>query len=151
MQIGLYVILGHLTSVIAHLYRIIQPCEFYTGLFSHITSQIFNILCNQDSTCQTKWPALVGTNSSEYPWKWFFERKTGLEPATFSLEGWRSSQLSYFRIVVPNGFEPSLNRFWIYCLYQLGYRTIFVRQEGLQPSPKDSYSYVLAIKLSAQI
>ena len=27
----------------------------------------------------------------------FLERKTGLEPATFSLEGWRSSQLSYFR------------------------------------------------------
>lgn len=26
--------------------------------------------------------------------------------------------------VVPDGFEPSLNRFWIYCLCQLGYRTI---------------------------
>lgn len=28
---------------------------------------------------------------------WLMERKTGLEPATLSLEGWYSSQLSYFR------------------------------------------------------
>ena len=32
-----------------------------------------------------------------FQWTYFLERKTGLEPATFSLEGWRSSQLSYFR------------------------------------------------------
>ena len=40
----------------------------------------------------------------------FLERKTGLEPATFSLEGWRSSQLSYFRVnilVIHMGFEPT--------------------------------------------
>jgi hypothetical protein len=36
------------------------------------------------------------------------ERETGLEPATPSLEGWRSSQLSYSRVdlVVGEGFEP---------------------------------------------
>ena len=37
------------------------------------------------------------------------ERETGFEPATFSLEGWRSSQLSYSRLkmVEREGFEPS--------------------------------------------
>ena len=34
------------------------------------------------------------------------ERETGLEPATYSLEGCRSSQLSYSRMVGRTGFEP---------------------------------------------
>ena len=40
------------------------------------------------------------------------ERETGLEPATLSLEGWRSSQLSYSRVPLKHitmgrgGFEP---------------------------------------------
>jgi hypothetical protein len=55
------------------------------------------------------------------------ERETGFEPATLSLEGWRSSQLSYSRHVIQmverGGFEPPkayADRFTVCSLWPLG-------------------------------
>ena len=51
------------------------------------------------------------------------ERETGLEPATLSLEGWRSSQLSYSRIALKKwgGKDSNLRRLsrQIYSLFPL--------------------------------
>ncbi len=43
------------------------------------------------------------------PLERFMERETGLEPATPSLEGWRSSQLSYSRMIFSDFGLPILN------------------------------------------